>query len=541
MKRILATGLAVLLLLGCLTGCNSTPDETPYESRYGSLEQDALVSTALAYLARGNRIQYDDTRFSQTARPATYRWQCGKKSPEDYTSQFTGYLNCAAFTYEVYVEALNYDINAYTTANLVKKGADERIYTYEPTGMETDEEKASVEATFRSHLTVGDIIVVRYREGSLGHAMLYVGEEVLSAYNGEYDIIHSSGANYNYDEQTETFEEEGTIQLFSTDTLFDPEHRRYIFSEVSNLSIIRPLNTYEGGVPEKTMNRMKNLEGILAEKLSSHTYGMTVNPGDTMTFTLSLTNYGDQETTIEIKDSVPSNTTYVSGAGTVNSSNLSWTLTVPAGSTASVTYTVKVNENAAYGDTVYSDAGTVGGIAVRCPKVYIAKTLTSQEQTAIQSAATELSADRGIPLADAIYTKALGRTTGLPGSFDELIKGLYAPDGIVQHTLNDKGGLLDAIVPGMFGGCFVSSRVFVDDLHRLEDIRTRLPYTRDLIPGDIIAAVNSGETANQELYLVLGDTLLNLMTGEIVQTQPLLDRLLGYNRFAILRPSMVME
>lgn len=581
MKRIFATGLAILLLLGCLTGCQSTPD-TPsdetqnstsdtlpgesqnstsetlsgesqnstsdilpgeslnskadlsdYESRYGSPEQDALVSTALAYLARGSRIQYDDTRLFTRGSFWMYRWQVGEKSPEEYTSQFTGYLNCAAFTYEVYREALNYDITTYTTASLVKKNTDERIYTYYPTGAETDEEKAAVEADFRANLEVGDIIVIRYRDINNGHAMLYVGEEVLSAYEGTYDIIHSTGSNYNYEEQTEVFEEEGTIQMMSTDKLFDPEYRRYVFTELTSLCIVRPLNTYKGGIPEKTMNRMQNLEDILAEKLSSHTYGTTVNPGDTMTFTFSLTNYGNRETTVEIKDTVPSNTSYVSGAQEVNGNELSWTLTVPAGGTARAVYTVKVNENAAYGDTVYSDAGIVGGVPVCCPKVYIAKTLTPQEQAAIQSAATDLSSNRGIALADEIYTKALDRTTDLSANFEELMDALYTPRGM----LNAEGGLLDRIVPGMFGGRSVIYRFYGDDEHRLEDIRTRLPYTRDLIPGDIIVAEGSGETANQELYLVLGDTLLDLMTGETLATQPLLDRLLGYKQFAILRPS----
>lgn len=557
MKRIMTVGLAILLLFGCLAGCQNTPDvptdETQstttdtiptesqdsmadlsdYESRYGSPEQDALISTALAYLARGSRIQYDDTRFSPSQ--PNYRWQVGKKTPEEYTSQFTGYLNCAAFTYDVYREALNYDITAYTTAKLVKKDTDERIYTYQPTGGETDEEKATVEAEFRANLEVGDIIVIRYRDGNLGHAMLYVGEEVLSAYEGANDIIHSTGKNYNYEEQTEVFEEEGTIQMLSTNKLFEPEHKRYVFTELTYLCIVRPLNTYGGGIPQKTMNRMQNLDGIVAEKLSSHTYGMTVNPGDTMTFTFSLTNCGDQETTVEIKDTVPSNTAYVSGAEMVNGNELSWTLTVPAGGTASASYTVKVHENADNGDTVYSDAGTAGGVPVCCPKVYIGKTLTPQEQTAIQSAAKDLSSNRGIALADEIYTKAIGKTTDFPASFEELMDALYSPNG----KLNTDGGLLDKIVPGMFGGQVVQIRILAEDAHRLEDIRTRLPYTRDLIPGDIIVAEGSGETTSQELYMVLGDTLLDLMTGEVLETQPLLDRLLGYNLFAILRPSCV--
>ena len=53
-------------------------------------------------------------------------------------------------------------------------------------------------------------------------------------------------------------------------------------------------------------------------------------------------------------------------------------------------------------------------------------------------------------------------------------------------------------------------------------------------------AVNT-ENNNQELYLVLGETALDLMSGQMQGTQLILDKLLGYNRFAILRPSMAEQ
>ena len=555
MKRILALGAAVLLLLGGFAGCRQEAPVPPAETtplteappltvdpRFESLEQEAVVKTALAFLARGSRIQYDDTRFSPTAEPVVYRWEVGLRSPEDYTTQYLGYTNCAAFTHDVYLDALDYDIGSYTTASLTAKGESQRVYTYLPTGKETGEEKAAVEAAFRSQLKIGDIIVVRYsgsRTGN-GHAMLYVGKDVLDP---GLDIIHSTGSSYSYKGFSENLESGGTVQTMSTASLFSSTSSMYTFSKLQSLAIVRPLNTYRGGVPEKTQNRIRNLEGIVAEKLSSHTYGMTVNPGDTMTFQFSVTNKNSNAVTLDIQDTVPTNCAYVSGAKTVEGNTLRWQLTVPANGKASVSYTVKVNVDAAYGDTVYSNGGMVGGVDVDCPKVYIAKTLSTDEQESLKSATAEVKDKQGIALADAIYQKALGKATGLPTNFTALMDSLYTPFFEPHYRLKGERGMLDLIVPGMFGGRYVSQRTLASDYMRLEYIRTRLPYARDLIIGDIIVAVGGPETQSgtgENLFLFMGDKCLNLLTGKAVSSQPLLNTLIAYNRFAIIRPSVGM-
>ena len=572
MKRTLSFALTIFLLLGCLCGCSAqeqppvvppTP-ETPSGIQYESPEQEAVVKTALAFLARGNRIQYDDTRFSSDSMPIEYRWQHGIKSPEDYTTQFLGYSNCAAFTYDVFMEALDYDILCYTTQSLTEKGAPERVYKYWPTGSETDEEKAAVEANFRSKLKMGDLIVIRYngsRHGN-GHAMLYVGSEVLEGNDGyrgtaaentneddnatdklSYDIIHSTGSSYSYGNYTEKFEEHGTVQITSTDSLFDPATGRYVFGKLDSIAIIRPLNAYKGGVPQKTQNRIKNLYGVVAEKLCSHTYGMTVAPGGLMTFTFSITNKNDAPVTLDIKDTVPANTTYVSGAETVQNGNLSWKLTVPAKSTGSVSYTVKVNGDAPLGGIVYSDNGTVGGVDVDCPKVYIENTLNAEEQARLVTTAQSLASSglRGPSLANTNYKEILGSEELFPEDFATLMDAIYTPYGLTQNILNDEGGYLGMIAPGLFGGRYVSPRVDAEDADRLESIRTRLPYARDLMVGDIIIACDNADltvTEAHRLYLVCGETVLDLISGEEADTAALANKLLAYNRFAVLRPSI---
>lgn len=561
MKRIIALTLALLLLFAGCGKPNAPADPTgttepalpPLEvdPRFESLEQEAVVKTALAFLNRGKYIQYDDTRFSATAEVVVNRWEVGMKSPEDYTSQATGYTNCAAFTYDVYLEALGYDIGAYTTALLTAKGTSQRRYTYIPTGKETAAEKAAVEADFRANLQIGDIIVVRYngdRDGN-GHAMLYVGKDVLE--NGK-DIIHSTGGSYNYKSFTENTESAGTVQTMSVDSLFSSAGRMYVFSRLKSLCLIRPLQTYKGGVPEKTQNRIRNLEGVVAEKLSSHRGSMTVNPGEQMVFQFSVTNKNDTPVTLEIRDTVPANCTYISGAEKVEGDHLRWLLTVPAKGKASVSYTVQVKSDAAYGDAVYSDAGTVGGVDTDCPKVYIQKTLSAQEQALLLSAvdqerrliaAGESAAKKGMALADAIYQKATGKPTGLPTDFAALDASFFEPFFAPNYRLKAEGGRLELIPAGMFGGRKLSHRTLASDYMRLEYVRTRLPQTGDLMAGDMILAVGGPESAGsngENLFLFTGDKLLNLNTGTLSNPQPLLTSLLGYDRFAVIRPSVGM-
>lgn len=574
MKRILSLLLVTVMVLACFSGCGTTeekpavPDtpQTPDDTiQYESPEQEAVVKTALAFLARGDRIQYDDTRLSPNSQPVEYRWQHSLKSPEDYTTQFLGYTNCAAFTHDVYLEALDYDILSYTTSSLTQKGEPERVYKYWPSGDETEEEMAAVEAEFRSKLKMGDIIVIRYngsRNGN-GHAMLYVGAEVLEGNDGyrgtaaenteedgsveqiTYDIIHSTGSSYNYSNYTEKAEQYGSIQITSTDSLFDPSKTRYVFKNLNSIAIIRPLNVYTGGVPEKTQNRVKNMENIVAEKLSSHTYGMTVNPGDTMTFTFSIYNKNEKDVTLEVKDTIPSNTTYVSGVASEKNGTVSWNLPVPAKTTISVSYTVKVKEDAVIGDVVYSDAGTVGGVDVDCPKVYIANTLTEDEQTALETAASSLAASgkRGLELANAVYNEVVGYNDLLPGDFAELMDGVYTMYGLSQYILNDEGGYLDMVVPGMFGGRGITPRIEGEYIDRFESTRTRLPFSRDLIVGDIIAALDGDDIENPDryrLYLFTGDSALDLLSGETTESATVLNKILAYHRFAVLRPSMIL-
>ena len=601
MKRLFSALLVLILLLSCFAGCKkdtgtettgtvpttgttpdhgNTPDPTPdglaLEENgiiYESLAQKAVVKTALAYLARGTRIQYDDTRLNvNSVSPVTYRWQSGaRKSPEEYTSQYTGYSNCAAFTAEVYLAALGCNLpNA--TNNLAAIKDARRVYQYKPTGNETDTEKATVEQEFFANLKMGDIIVIRYNGNKTGngHAMLYVGSQVLEGVEGYkgvaaegtdengtpndagyvYDIIHSTGSSYSYEKQTEKYESHGTVQIMSANSLFDSKTGRYVFTKLANIGIIRPLNTFDGEVPENSKNRMLYMDNIIAEKLSSHTAGMTVNPGDTMTFTFRITNKRTTDATLEVKDILSDNLTYVSSENcTAEGNTLNWTVTVPAGKTVDVTYTAKVKDTVTAGQVIESTGGTVGGISVIAPKVFVGHTLSADEQAALL-AAIEKYADsdlRGTALANALYGELPGLENLLTDDAKTVLHDIFRTYGNI-HSLNWEPGYIDMVAPGLFGGRYVTQRSpspkVKDFLPRFEDIRTRMVDAVYLMAGDILIASVDANDSDLKLYMYTGGGLLDLNSGKQISTEEMdahLIPFLSYDRFAVLRPSLMKD
>ena len=483
-------------------------------------EQEAIVKTAENYLIRGYRIQYDDTRFLSGG---DYRWQIGVKDVEDYTSKDVGYTNCAAFAIDVYTNALGLETTMYWTQNLID-AKDMQHFYYEVTGSETDEEKTQVEKEFFEALQPGDIIV--YRRASSGHAILYVG-------NGT--IIHSRGDNYNYTAKKETYEP--TISYWHVKDLFtDSNAKDYVFGDIKKIAIVRPL----GEVTESAKNRMEKLQGIVVEKLCSHNTATTVNYGDEITFTFAAYNTNDYDAEIDISDNVPENTTYVSGAENVSGDNLSWKLKVPAGGNAEVSYKVKVNDSENVSETGYvlSDAGKVCGVSVKCPAVYIKKTLSKEEQEKLVSAANKVSGEPSSEIAkvNTIYSEVLDiQNVFSETTTEELMDRLFEKNEKEKTVLKKDGPYSRMVVPTLYGGRNLFTARYEYKTAQ-PDYRTELVREENLVAGDILVV---DETDVQKLYVYTGDGLLDMTNGEKkTQIGGYLDSLIAHNRFVVLRPSM---
>ncbi len=510
-------------------------------------EQEAVIVTANSFLLRGEKLQYADTRLGQ-ALNSEFRWKAGFFSPEDYTSDNWGYTNCAAFTYDVYYNALgmdlhNLDTKFYTTYNQMNYSEEIGIRKYhmicESADSYTAEDKERIKREIYDLLEPADILVVR--RGGNGHSMLYIG-------NG--NIIHSGGSVYNYSDAKENYEA-SIRQMRFDDYFFTEGAGGYIFGsdigkEVSSFAILRPLDIFEGEIPEVTQNRVKNMQGIMAQKLSTHNATKTVNRGEEITFTFEVYNSNDNNVSLEISDIVPENTTYISGAEKKNGNKLSWKINLEANTRKKVSYKVRVNQKVEYGTAIRSVESFVGGIPVRCPEIIVNRTLSEEEQAKIITALENFKNNKGtkgFELVNDVYKNAINVenifadtdfhtiVTSENGVFNYDPEGVVSSSGARDYWINQDSTYNKLMVPTLYGG---------RNLYQLHwSNRTRLPREHNLLVGDILVRKTlSGE----QIFIFVGkDKFYNISEGlaeDTLDTKTRLETCIGTgNCFAVIRPS----
>ena len=548
------------------------------EEGYTELEK-ALIATAEAYLLRGDRAQYTDDNTGKNM----YRWESAVRQPEDYTVDQYGYTNCAAFTHDVHwatygsapkaMNANDASVSLNTTYNLASsasrgwnpktlKGANKTtVFYYNPASKITEEEKAEKTALICSLLRPGDIICIRRTTGS-GHAMLYVGNGL---------IIHSSGSNYSTKNQTDTHE--ATIRFRAVMDLFDESiagSTSYVF-KLESFSIVRPQNNYKAKITQNTINRVNDMEGIIAEKVSSTAMGKTVNPGDTITYTFCLFNTTDKVKQVTIRDEISQFAAFQSATdgGTCADKIVSWNISVPADTRMSVSYTVKVNDGVAANSKIDGAKGTVGGVLHKCYDTIVANTLTAdQQQKLVEAVGTvskmDVSGLNPVQIANLIYKTAFG-VDNIFGeavtTYAELFNG-GGKDNV--GVFNDAGGFSDKaivvltdanpsnaakmVAPGLYGGHNVySSETAGETYYRylsLADrpLRSRYYWEKDLVVGDLYLLRGSTQ---ESLYIYIGNDTFVTLGGKFA-TRTVTERF-GYSPstdwkyHAVLRPSFVLD
>ena len=560
-RNILFLALAMVMMITMMTACvpENTPEETtvpvahnagfPNVDTTGMTDlQKAVVLTAESFVIRAERGQYDDTRLTASKNLAYYRWSVDQRQPEDYTSQHTGYSNCAAFVYDLYKAALDINIQYYTTANLTAGSPKVLARTPIAAGFASlsDEQLEVMKQEFLDNLQPGDLIVYRYEGNKNGHAMCYVGNNMM---------IHCTGSNYNYEEQVEKYEEAGCFRYESIDSFWDKENRRYLFNKNSYV-IIRPLDGFTGEIPQRTLDKMDAMRGVMAEKTSSVFWTQTVSPGQEVTFTFTLQNLTGWDKTLTVTDTVPENTTYLSGAQKQDGNTLSWTVAVPARETVEVSYIVQVADDA----RKVVSSSFVESVPVNCPSIWVGKTLTAQEQEELVLAAknADVSSASGIELAAAIYWDSLGREILRSVDANSLLEGVYryfsvnVEKGAATYdadwppqwrSLDKSSKYANLVAPGLYGGRNVlegTDEIPCSTLDFMRIARTRLVAEEQLITGDIIIT-NDNADIQASAWLYLDGQLLDLQTGEMIPAEPMLSQLICHMHFVVIRPSLGMR
>ncbi len=458
--------------------------------------QKAVIGTAKQYLLRGYRTQYDDTTIGHYA----YRWRIRSVAPEDYTQDLHGYSNCAAFALDSHYFSWGYNTESMSTRQLATQNT-ENFISWEITGSETEAEKEAIKEEFFANLLPADIINIRYNHNSSGHAMLYVG-------NGQ--IIHSSGRNYCYDEENPYETYEPTVRCMNVLDLFKENDRRYIFKKIKNLAIVRPLNVFDGNIPQNTLSRIENLKGVVSEKLCSKKKYNSVAPGEEITYTFSLYNTNTYDVNIEIKDEIPHFTTLLSG-------DAKCMMHIPANERKCVSYTVKVNEDAPSGEYIISNKAYIGNVLHSCPSLLIGNPLKADITINTNSSLSDFE------LLNEIYNNKIPAK-----SVNDITKDLFTADEEGYFTLNKDGKFAKMLVPGFIGGSSISASRYYDEI-------ARFVRPENLMTGDIIVF---SRKIDEKIYLVTNDGIFDLTDKKYVKdTEKFTECLIATNNyFAVLRP-----
>ena len=522
------------------------------EKEYTNAE--VIKEVAYAYRYQGGQIEYDQTNYRRHISP----------SPEDATAQHKIYLDCSSYVNACYLEAFGASIlpeslglspstsnfDSYSKNN--PDNADVLGY-WSREDYDTDEERAAITQWIKDNLQVGDIL--NYRHGTdtttKGHVYIYVGGNVFlhRAGAGSYTVNTSNPAN-SYDNTAG--EANGKIQEVSFSTIFtNADHDRYIYKAttadtVKSFSILRPLARIM--VPTlESQNRMK-IAGLAMEKLSSVYENSSVCTDDPITYTVTMKNNGSvNRKNVTITDVLPVGVEFVSSSDGVSVSgrNLTWTGTVNAGETVTVSYTVKVTTTVP-GTLILSNATYVGGVKLGNITHTVSGISNSASLLLANKANSYVSEGKtfetGLAMAYALYKNALDIDLTKYDSVEAALSQIIDVANLTCYTNTELSRIL---VPHLFGGMNIArGNLLIPD-----NERTRIVSEDELAIGDIILAKWSGGdvvyvyTGNSTLLTVENGVCKALTIGDDIygsDADNILISLYGYDQFAVLRPSMAV-
>lgn len=549
MKKILIMFLCLTMALSFMCPYISAV-ETPTYSNY-----DIIKEVAYAYDRQGAQILYDQLN----SRRHIYA------SPEDATAQRTVYLDCSSYVNSCYREAfgvnvLPYEINEMSPntsryTSYAKDNPDnvDVIGYWENADYTTDAAKQEIMTFVKNQLEIGDLLVYRHGKtsDSSGHVYIYIGNATfLHCYGGGSYTRNASNPALSYD-GTLGEESNGMVDDISVGSIFsDATNKRYLFKEtasdtVRNFCLLRPLA--RGLTPtEKTLKRMA-IAGLSMEKTASVYENSAVYTGDVITYTITLENTTSKAiSNINVTDVIPSGTELVSASGATvkDDKSLSWSTAAAAKSTVKLTYDVRVTESTP-GALIKSESTYVNGIELGDITHSVSGYAKAQGLVLGEIAREHLEKssafDSGISFANSLYKSALGIDVFGDMTAKEALDQLIDVENRTCYTNTE---LSKMIAPNLYGGYLIRYGWLYDPS---QNSRTRLVSESELEEGDIIIADYSGGSivyvyvGNSTLATVKNGACTTLTIGKNIHGEGadnILISLLGYDRFAVLRPSM---
>lgn len=484
-------------------------------------KSSALVEVVKAYLERGNYIQYDQRCMDRALFLTPRRMKL--IPPEAATAQKKVYLDCSSYVGTVFYEAFGYELPSDLTWHMIDY-VEPRIFYYELTHNENEEEKAGIEEEMRSILQVGDVITYDRGVGS-GHTMLYIGDSKFTHCTpnwrpDSYDYINRQSREY----------EDGGLFIADISSLFN---ERLFLETTRRVAISRPL-LMVGEPTQRTIARLNMAKGLCFGVETSHSGMVNAKCGETVEYRLKITE------TAGVKHKV--NISFELSETAIPLSETQKELTISAGESTTVLFKAKVIDKNAF---VLKDVKlTACGMDIFVPWILIGNRLNSSEISPLLNGIEENfnTATSVLSLVSKEYKK-IG--ISIEESEQKIINKLfYLHDAPVGDVLSRRAQnpLCDGAVYSFFGG----TSVITPEMISYPFIRTNQISRRDFLAGDIIVISDDANGSKAYSLVYTGNSLIgktefceeiNIFRDNDVDK--FFDSLLGRFCFIVLRPSLL--
>lgn len=414
-----------------------------------------IQETALAYVHANPDAQYNVAtpltvvKFDGTSLPKGPLFMTGSTAPEDASEDINYYGVCRSFTADVIYNATGFDLpglNAngfhvnmanYPEAFVFRFGT--KHADFEMPNVFTTEDKDEFMRAIKEGMRPGDIILAD-PEGKVGHVIMFIGDALE---NGKDYVVHCwplNGGTWRWEKPVNKREPNGAIVLQTAEEFLYNEGSKpnwcLAAERMKDIFILRFSELpgmldlpYTGAAVTRY-----NKRGLTVRKYCSASVYETVLPGEKVTVTETFTNGSKGDYSLDITEHIPEGAKLVKapGAERTAADTLFWRITVPAGKTAAVSYTLRIT--AEPGKMIAIPKGLCDAMPTREIRFRVGRSrMTATQNKRMAKIAEKLPRKlkpkcfEDLAYAKAFYREVIGKEIALPDSADELIRAIAKP------------------------------------------------------------------------------------------------------------------
>lgn len=565
--------------------CSKSVAQIVAEPGGKELLQDALVQTALAFYYQDPNPQYDSEAVSLVFGSKTTGGMIRTLhvTPEEAAAADRRYISqCSSFVYDIY----------YNTFNTAADGSGSGFETYGGIGPKGNWHSSGSGKTYMDKIDDPNTVIYVYKQsgdvpleeglakmdellepGDIiygdGHIMIYLGD---CFGDGIRYALHSwpvDGGKGNTETGEQKFEPKGSITLQSYESLCvkgkeesgKVKWQLGVTKTAENFGILRPIlhaDMKDYYISAATAARLEN-RYMSINKVADKSVFEAVQPNSNVTVTETVYNHGTEAYSgLTLTEAIPQGTTFAgcSEGGTEKDGVLTWTLNVPAGGSAEVTYTFTVGQ--AIGESFTVPGGYLNTLPTRSFPLKVGYAGISKANQEILLAASKQLPDTvkvsdtfmDLDFANEFYRGVFGIELNLPKTIKELLplvtESLTIGDyQMMQPKARDdaNAAIYDMTTPFYPGGKYVlyNTDLALDGVSRILEIRMN-----DAQPGDIYISCGGSNVAQHsyeiDIYLGAGRALKytenGLTTEKFTESAGALIR---QSYFVMLRPSRTFD